>query len=145
MSYNLNITHPLIENAQKYTYYKKTVSIHSEDRDILKYPLSSQFEFTLPQDYLNVQSVKLSSWSFPFNMNVFSASNNNVSLTFKINKSYNPGEFDVPDILQNAIFEALYNYYNDGNYFSITIETGNYKYLQMATELQNKMNHVVTV
>jgi hypothetical protein len=145
MSYNLNITHPLIENAQQYTYYKKSVSIHSEDRDILKYPLSSQFEFTLPQDYLNVQSVKLSSWSFPFNMNVFSASNNNVTLTFKINKPYNPGEFDVPNILQNAIFEALYNYYNDDNYFSITIETGNYKYLQMATELQNKMNHVVTV
>lgn len=144
MSYNLNITHPLIENAQKYTYYKKTLSIHSEDRDILKYPISSQFEVILPQDYLNVQSVKLSSWTFPTNVNVFTLAQNNVSLTFEINKPYNPGEFDQPNVLQNAIFAGLYNYYNDGNQFSIIIETGNYNNIQMVNELQNKMNHVVT-
>jgi hypothetical protein len=145
MSYNLNITHPLIENAQKYTYYRKTLSIHSEDRDILKYPLSSQFEITLPQDYLNVQSVKLSSWSFPFNMNVFSVTQNNITLTFKINKPYNPGEFDVSNPLLDAIFAGLYNYYNDGNEFVIVIETGNYTPSQMVAELQNKMNTAVTV
>jgi len=145
MSYNLNITHPLIENVQQYTYYKKVLSIHSEDRDTLKYPISSQFEITLPQDYLNVQSVKISSWSFPYNMNVFSLSQNNVTLTFKIDKPYNPGEFDQPNVLQNAIFSGLYNYYNDGNYFTIKIEAGNYTPTLMVKELQNKMNHVVTV
>jgi hypothetical protein len=144
MSYNLNITHPLIENAQQYTYYKKTLSIHSEDRDSLKYPLSSQFEITLPQDYLNVQSVKLSSWSFPYNMNIFSVSQNNVTLTFKINNPYNPGEFDLPNNLENAIFAGLYNYYNDGHEFVIIIESGNYTPAFMVTELQNKMNHAVT-
>jgi len=145
MSYNLNVTHPLIENAQKYTYYKKTLSIHSEDRDCLKYPSSSDFEITLPQDYLNVQSVKLSSWSFPYNMNVFSTSQKNTKMTFKINKPYNPGEFDQHNILQNAIFSALYNYYNDGNEFVITIGSGNYTSTTIVTELQNKMNYAVTV
>jgi hypothetical protein len=145
MSYNLNTTHPLIENTQHYTYYKKTISIHSEDRDTLKYPVSSQFELILPQDYLNVQSVKLSSWSFPYNMNIFSPSQNNVLLTFQINKPYNPGEFDLPNNLQNAIFAGLYEYYNDDKYFTMTIQTGNYEPIQMATELQNKMNHAVTV
>jgi len=145
MSYNLNVTHPLIENTQQYTYYKKCLSIHSEDRDCLKYPSSSEFEITLPQDYLNVQSVKLSSWSFPYNMNVFSASQKNTTMTFKINKPYNPGEFGYSDILQNAIFAGLYNYYNDGNQFTIIIETGNYTSSLLVKEVQNKMNHVVTV
>lgn len=145
MSYNLNITHPLIENAQKYTYYRKNLSIHSEDRDYLKYPSSSEFEITLPQDYLNVQSVKISSWSFPYNMNVFSASQNNIRMTFKIDKPYNPGEFDQPNVLQNAIFAGLYNYYNDGNQFTITIESGNYSTTTIVNEVQNKMNHAVTV
>jgi hypothetical protein len=145
MSYNLNITHPLIENAQKYTYYRKVLSIHSEDRDYLKYPSSSLFEITLPQDYLNVESVKLSSWSFPFNMNTFSESQKNITMTFKINQPYNPGEFDQPNVLQNAIFAGLYYHYNDGNEFIFTIESGNYTTTTIVTELQNKMNHVVTV
>jgi len=145
MSYNLNITHPLIENAQKYTYYRKCLSINSEDRDYLKYPSSSEFEITLPQDYLNVQSVKLSSWSFPYNMNVFSGSQKNITMTFKINKPYNPGEFDQPNVLQNAIFAGLYNYYNDGNEFIFVIESGNYTPLLMVTELENKMNQAVTI
>jgi len=145
MSYNLNTTHPLIENVQQYTYYKKVLSIHSEDRNSFKYPLSSQFEITLPQDYLNVQSVKISSWSFPYNMNVFSDSQNNVKLTFKINKPYNPGEFDQPNVLQNAIFAGLYNHYNDDNEFIIKIEAGNYTPTLMVKELQNKMNHAVNV
>ena len=145
MSYNLNTTHPLIENAQQYTYYKKVLSIHSEDRNTLKYPLSSQFEVTLPQDYVNVQSVKISSWSFPYNMNIFSESQNNVKLTFKINKPYNPGEFDQPNVLQNAIFAGLYNHYNDDEQFMIKIGAGNYKPELMVTELQNRMNYAVTV
>lgn len=144
MAYNLNVTHPLIENKQQYCYYKKTVSIHSEDRDVLKYPLSSQFEITLPQDYLNVESVKLSSWTFPYNMNTFSYFHNNITLTFKINKPYNPGEFDLPDYLQNAIFAGLHEYYTDDKHFNVIIQSGNYTSLQMVNEVQNKMNHVVT-
>jgi hypothetical protein len=37
-------SHPLITNSQQYVFQKKFISIHSEDRDILKYPISSSFE-----------------------------------------------------------------------------------------------------
>jgi NAD-dependent oxidoreductase involved in siderophore biosynthesis len=36
--YNLDTNHPLIPNSQEYIYYKKYISIHSEDRDYIKYP-----------------------------------------------------------------------------------------------------------
>jgi hypothetical protein len=75
-------SHPLITNSQQYVFQKKFISIHSEDRDILKYPISSSFEIELPQDYLNVQSVKLSSWSFPSNYYVFSISQINFIFVF---------------------------------------------------------------
>lgn len=144
MAYNLNVTHPLIENKQQYISYKKTLSIHSEDRDILKYPLSSEFEITLPQDYLNVRTVNISSWTFPYNMNHFALYKNNVTMTFKINNPYNPGEFNLYNPLQSAIFAGLYEYYNDDNFFFFNIQSGNYSVEEMLNELQNKMNYVVT-
>ena len=45
--FNTNTSHPLIPNSQEYIYYKKYVSVHSEDRNMLKYPESSDFEFEL--------------------------------------------------------------------------------------------------
>ena len=65
LMFEVNGTHPIIPNSQDYTVYKKYVSIHSEDRDILKYPQSSSFEIELPQDYLNVYTVRMSNWTFP--------------------------------------------------------------------------------
>ena len=47
-SYNLNTTHPLIPNSQQYIAYNKYVSIHSEDRDLLKFPNSGIF-FQIPK------------------------------------------------------------------------------------------------
>jgi len=144
MAYNLNVTHPLIENKQQYITYIKTLSIHSEDRDMLKYPLSSEFELILPQDYLNVRSVKVSSWTFPYNMNRFTQYKNNITMTFKINNPYNPGDFDLPDYLQNAIFAGLHQYYTHDKHFEVIIQSGNYIPEQMVNEVQNKMNYVVT-
>ena len=42
--YNLHTGHPIQPNAQEYMSYTKHVSIHSEDRDIIKFPNSSVFE-----------------------------------------------------------------------------------------------------
>ena len=64
-------THPLIPNSNQYFYEKKYLSIHSEDRDYSKYKGSSEFEISLPQEYLNVASARLYSWSFPANYNIF--------------------------------------------------------------------------
>ena len=137
-SFNTSSTHPLIPNANQYYVDKKYVSIHSEDRDILKYPASNEFEIELPQDYLNVQSVKLSTWSFPANYNVFSAINFNVGMTFKFIKLYNPGEHSYADPLTEAIFAGLYILISKT--YIIMIETGFYNPDQMATELTNKFN-----
>ena len=134
--------HPLINNSNQYFYEKKYVSIHSEDRDVSKYPNSSQFEIELPQDYLNVASVRLYSWSFPANYNVFSVFNYNVSMTFKLYNLYNPGAHDTNDILLEGIFAALYNSLDYE--YTIYIEDGFYNPDQMATELTNKFNEAVT-
>ena len=64
--YNVNTSHPLIPSSQEYIYYKKYISIHSEDRDVLKFPTSGEFEIQLPEDYLNVISLRLIQWTFPF-------------------------------------------------------------------------------
>jgi hypothetical protein len=136
--FNTSTSHPLIPNSQEYVLYKKFVSIHSEDRDQLKYPNSSEFEIELPQDYLNVEAVKLSAWSFPSNYNVISADNGNNFLFFSINHPYKP---PVSDPLQDAIYEALNN--NISYNYSIEIEDGFYNPPQMAKELTNKMNEAV--
>ena len=143
---NINNTmnnHPLIENANQYLSVKKYVSINSEDRDILKYPVSSEFEIELPQDYVNVASVKLHSWSFPANYNVFSLLNGNIHMSYKFINLYNPGEHKVNDILSEAIFAALYS--NKNKDISIIIEEGFYNPEQMAQELTNKFNESATV
>ena len=141
--FDLNNNHPIIPNANQYYFEKKYVSIHSEDRDVLKYRNPSSFEIELPQDYLNVQSVRLSSWSFPANYSVFSTDTHNVYMTFKFIELYNPGEHSFSDFLTEAIFAGLY--YNISNEYIFAIEPGFYNPTQMANELTNKMNEAVTV
>jgi hypothetical protein len=141
--FNTSSNHPIIPNSQEYVYEKKFVSIHAEDRDILRYPSSSEFEIELPQDYCNVQAVKLNTWTFPANYNTFSLIQNNISMTFKITKPYNPGDYSVTDPLLYVIFQALYDYGYDKN-FLILIEEGFYNPIQVATELTNRFNNSVT-
>ena len=141
--FNTNTSHPLIPNSQKYIYYRKYVSVHSEDRNVLKYPNSTDFEFELPEDLCNVVTLRLVSWSFPSNYNTFSVLNSNITMTFKINKPYNPGEHNFTDPLYNKIFEYLY--YNKNNDFVITIGQGFYNPFQMVTELTNKFNNTVNI
>ena len=71
MNFTASQNHPLIENENTYLYIKKYVSIHSEDRNTERYPDRSNFEIEMPQDYTNVSAVRLSSWSFPTNLDVF--------------------------------------------------------------------------
>ena len=84
--FNTNTSHPLIPNSQEYIYYRKYVSVHSEDRNMLKFPESTSFEFELPEDVCNVATLRLANWTFPANYNTFSILNSNVSMTFQINK-----------------------------------------------------------
>jgi len=141
--FNTNTSHPLIPNSQNYIYYHKFVSIHSEDRNILKYPESSEFEIEMPEDILNVVSLRLSEWTFPCNYNTFSLLNGNVSMTFKINNPYNPILNGITDILSLKIFEFL-NINKDNNY-AIIIQDGFYNPVQIVNELTNKFNNIVTI
>jgi hypothetical protein len=140
--FNTSTNHPLIPNSNDYIIYKKYVSIHSEDRDILKYPNSNQFEIEMPEDITNVYSLRLINWTFPANYNSFSFSNSNITMFFKITKPYNPGANMVFNPLEQAIFAALFQ--NPNELFIFTIQEGFYNPLQMVTELQNKFNFVVT-
>lgn len=142
-NFNVNTNHPLIPNSHECVVYKKYVSIHSEDRDITKYPNASQFEIEIPEDLLNVLTIRLSNWSFPSNYSAFSVLNSNVTMTFQITKPYNPGEYMVDsNPLQNAIFSFLF--LNSNTNYSITIESGFYNPQQMVTELTNKFNYAIT-
>ena len=137
--FNTFTNHPLIPNSQEYMVVRKYVSIHSEDRDVLKYPNSAEFEIELPQDYVNVLSIRLESWAFPSNYSTFSQLNKNITMSFEIITPYTSG---VIPSLQNSIYQALLA--NTQNKYSITIEEGYYTPQQMVTELTNKYNEVVT-
>jgi hypothetical protein len=142
-NYNVNNNHPLIQNSQEYLYVNKYISIHSEDRDLVKYPNSSDFEIELPEDYLNIAGIRLEQWAFPSNYNTFSAANNNIKLSFLIDNPYNPNENSFNDLLSQRIFQALF--LNMNNPYEIIIEEGFYNPNQFTTELQNKLNDAVTV
>lgn len=140
--FNTSTNHPIIPNANEYMYEKQYVSIHSEDRNGLKWPQSSEFEIELPQDYCNVQSVRLASWTFPANYNTFSLSQNNIAIVFEITKPYNPTDHMISDPLLTAISDALQAYL--GKPFIAVIEEGFYNPNQIATELTNRFNNVVS-
>ena len=142
-NFNTNTSHPLIQSSQEYMYYKKYVSIHSEDRDVLKYVNPAEFEIDMPEDLLNVASLRLVSWTFPANYNTFSLNSSNISMTFKIHNPYNPNINNVSNLLVQKTFEYLF-YYQNKEYL-IVIEEGFYNPSQMVTELTNKFNYVVTV
>ena len=46
--------HPLVDRSPNIAELRKTVTIHSTDRDTSKWPNSSEFEITLPEPMDNV-------------------------------------------------------------------------------------------
>lgn len=139
--------HPLISNTGEYVRYKKIVSIHSEDRNIIKFPLASHFEIELPEELTNIEMIKLVSWSFPSNYDVFSFTNKNLVLTFKFDTITNPtGTSTAPitDPYQLTLPE-VYNILttNINHEYVVRIGQGTYAPNQLAMELQNMMNESV--
>jgi len=130
----------LIPNAHEFVHYKKYVSIHSEDRDITKYPSSSEFDIEMPEEILNVSQICLSTWTFPSNYNAINSSNSRIK--FRINDPYNPGEHSYSSLLDETIFSALF--YNLATDIVVDVEEGFYNPEQMAIELTNKFNEAVT-
>ena len=84
VSYNLGNNKPLINRDQTYVLDRKLITIHSEDRDITKWPNSSNFEIILPETIHNVQSLRLIEVAMPANLYTFSNKYQNTSLAFTL-------------------------------------------------------------
>jgi hypothetical protein len=115
ISYNVNNPKPLINREQNYVLDRKLVSIHSEDRDITKYPYPNLFSITLPQHLLNVQSLRLVQTTFPLKFYTFSNEYHNTKFRFTYNNEY----------------------------YCVQIQEGSYIPCQLAIELTNVMNNAV--
>jgi hypothetical protein len=127
--FNINNNRIIIPNSNKYNLNKKILSIHSEDRDINKWPNSNEFAIQCPQTYENVEYIRLVSCHFPSTQDVFSNEYQNTKLAFKI-INVNPS--------------SSYQPYYDPNYiFEIQIQDGNYTGQELVTEIQNRMNDIV--
>ena len=84
LTYNVSNSNPLIPRQQTYVLDRKLVSIHSEDRDIKKYPQSNKFSIQLPVPLENVQSVRMVECTFPITYYVFSRQYQNTKMSFYI-------------------------------------------------------------
>jgi hypothetical protein len=140
--------HPLIKNTAEYVKYRKQVSIHSEDRNIEKYPSASYFEIELPEDITNVEKVELISWCFPSNYDVFSFANKNLLIVFKFTEFYPP--LTSPPAPASPYLTALNNIYTLLNFppystheYAVTIQPGSYSPSQFVLELENRFNYAV--
>lgn len=143
----VSTNHPIIPNTGEHVKYRKIVSIHSEDRNLEKYPSASSFEIELPEDYLNVETVKLVSWCFPSNYDVFSFSNKNLEFTFRFTELQLPIINPLsPDPAYNLALQNVYNVMNANldHEYVVTIQAGSYSPSQFVLELMNRINQVVT-
>ena len=139
--YTTNSHYPLIPSSNEFMIEQRVVSIHSEDRDITKFPNSSSFEIELPDDYTNVSTVKLGTYTFPANYNTFSLVQGNILFIFKFDVIYNPLNYGYSD----PILEAMYNVleFNINNEYPVLITEGFYTPIQIALELMNRMNETI--
>lgn len=142
--FNLNRSHPIIPQLTTKETESHYVSISSQDRNLIKNPDSDDFSIELPQEYYNVESVKLASAYFPIVDNQFSTTQNNVDLCFRFTRALNP--LDISGVtIQNALsFLFVSETILRGSYFRIRIRDGRYSKYELANEIYNRMNQIVT-
>ena len=108
------MNHQLIDRLQNFTLDKKILSIDSNDRDISKWPNSSEFEISCPQNYNNVESIRL------------------VNIQTQ-NKFYNISEY-----LQNNKLILEYNV----ELYEIKLDDGFYNEIQLQNSLNTKFKSI---
>ena len=121
--YVLKNDHPLIPREQTFSVNRKLITVHSEDRDINKWPNANHFELQLPQTYTNVETIALVEYSFPTYYYTFSNESQNTQITFAA-------------MISTAS-------YGQTNPITITISPGFYSHAQLAAEVQNQLNLAV--
>ena len=80
--FNVHNNHQLISNTQDYVLDRKLLTVHTEDRDIKKWPKANHFEIILPEALRNVQSMRLVQIMLPANYYSFSNDFQNTKLSF---------------------------------------------------------------
>ena len=106
------MNHQLIERLQNFTLDRKILSVDSNDRNILKWPSSSEFEVSCPQNYTNVESLRL--------------------VTIQCSNIF----YNISEYLQNN--KLLINIASVK--FIITIEDGFYDVNKLVNALKNALN-----
>ena len=133
--FNTQNSHPLIPRDQSYVLDRKLVTIHSEDRDIKKYPNSSKFDIQLPQVMENVSSMRLVECTFPSAYYTFSNEYQNTKLSFSVQ----PKDWSLP------YYEELTTIASKNKMMTIQIQEGFYCPQELAIEIQEKLNEAVTL
>ena len=138
--FNVNQNHPLINRQQTYVLDRKIVTIHSEDRDYSKWPSANHFEIELPQDLQNIETIRLEEVAFPVNYNTFTNSYQNTKFKFTIEATPRP----VTEDGNKELDEYIVNTINNNNPYILEIQEGFYNPIEMANEIQGKMNDLLT-
>ena len=115
--YVLKNDHPLIPREQTFSVNRKLITVHSEDRDINKWPNANHFELQLPQTYTSVETIALVEYSFPTYYYTISNESQNTQITVSVGAH---------------------------GTFTITISPGFYSPNQLAAEMQNRLNLAVS-
>tara|TARA_Y100000816_G_scaffold291665_1_gene283754 strand:- start:2751 stop:4472 length:1722 start_codon:yes stop_codon:yes gene_type:complete len=144
MNLNVHTNHPVIAPPAGDGTEKHFVSISSTDRNISKNEKSNDFYIDLPDEYENVESVRLAGSYFPIVDDQFSYSQNNVDLVFRFKRAYNPIQNPNCSLLDMLKFTFVSECILKNDYFRIRIQNGRYSRSQLAREIQNKMNKAVT-
>ena len=103
----------LIERLQNFTLDRKIFSVDSDDRDITRHPNPSCFEISCPQDYTNIESIRLvniQTINKFYNISEYLQNNklicefNDTQQTIKLEDGFYEAE-----TLRNALLNALTN------------------------------------
>lgn len=114
----MNHHHPLIKTSHNFVLDRKVLFIDSNDRDKERWPSASEFEINCPQNYNNVESLRLSSIILP---NFFY----NISEQLQTNKM----RVDISGSPTPHI---------------ITLEDGCYNYTQLQDALRSKISTIMS-
>jgi hypothetical protein len=133
---NTRSNHQLIQREQTYVLDRKLVTIHSNDRDISKWPFSNNFEITLPEAITNVDSMRLSEVKLPSNYYSFSNELQNTKMAFSL--------IAINDHWPAPYKQPLTDAANSSYMFLVEIQSGFYTPDQLASELTYKMNKSVS-
>ena len=141
---NVHMNYPLIAHPEKNGTNVQYVSISSQDRNLKKNPNSNDFVINLPQEYKNVESVKLASSYFPIVDDQFSEEQNNVDICFRFKKAFNPLDVSGCTFDDATLFAYVSESILNNSYFRIKISNGRYTASELANEIENRMNYEIT-